>query len=464
MGNTEVMVKENEDNLLFEGEKRQKTFSDFDLFKLDEFANRLTASITAFLKVSKEPYVLSLNSRYGGGKTTFLEMWENSIKEECNVIYINSWETDFDDEPLIPILSSIMAFVEKTAPESKIKSTLSKGLGLVALAGDNFLHTKIGVRFEDIVKAMEGEQNIIKAGEELYKTYHFKRKAYAILKDQLAKFAEEKPLIIMVDELDRVRPSYSVKFLEAIKHIFSAEGVCFVIAIDREQLKNSVKQLYGDIDFENYYRRFVTREVNLPYPRGEYIEQYAQVEIEKFLETQAANKENLPFEAASKKMIHYHVKHLSEAFRFSPREVNHWLKLFLQFSAVQKSESRIIRDAWVWTALFLSAICIKDKSFYHDFGQEKLTFNMVDDFLSEKVQDQKFLRELRFRFSEVLLNDDNKKALKEFFKQILSVDEEAVEKHISSCCERIGGYHSVPSDSVVNSVYKKMELWLPFID
>ena len=101
----------------------------------------------------------------------------------------------------------------------------------------------------------------------LYKSYGFKKAAYDALKTALASYVktlDKKPFIILVDELDRVRPSYSVKFLEAIKHIFAVQGICFVLAVDKEQLKKSVKQLYGDIDFENYYMRFITREATLP--------------------------------------------------------------------------------------------------------------------------------------------------------------------------------------------------------
>jgi len=54
-----------------------------------------------------------------------------------------------------------------------------------------------------------------------------------------------KPVIFVVDELDRCRPPYALELLEKIKHLFSVEGLVFVLAIDRQQLGESVRCLYG---------------------------------------------------------------------------------------------------------------------------------------------------------------------------------------------------------------------------
>ena len=64
-------------------------------------------------------------------------------------------------------------------------------------------------------------------------------------------------IVVMIDELDRCRPDYAVRFLETVKHIFEVDHVAFVIAMNREQLVESVRDVYGaGFDAENYLERF----------------------------------------------------------------------------------------------------------------------------------------------------------------------------------------------------------------
>ena len=67
-----------------------------------------------------------------------------------------------------------------------------------------------------------------------------------------------------MDELDRARPDYAVRFLETLKHFFQTKGIIFILAVDKAHLESSVKSLYGsDINFPEYYRKFVHRNVSL---------------------------------------------------------------------------------------------------------------------------------------------------------------------------------------------------------
>ena len=56
-----------------------------------------------------------------------------------------------------------------------------------------------------------------------------------------------------------------MKLLERVKHFFSVDGICFVIATDEKNLPQAVKTLYGqDVDGELYLRKFFDFEFNLP--------------------------------------------------------------------------------------------------------------------------------------------------------------------------------------------------------
>ena len=53
------------------------------------------------------------------------------------------------------------------------------------------------------------------------------------------------PLIFIIDELDRCKPSFALSVLECMKHVFSANGVCFVLVTNLVELTAMVKHTYG---------------------------------------------------------------------------------------------------------------------------------------------------------------------------------------------------------------------------
>ena len=74
-------------------------------------------------------------------------------------------------------------------------------------------------------------------------------------------------MIVMIDELDRCRPTYAIELLEVAKHLFSVDHIVFVLAINRTELAHSIQAIYGDrFDAEGYLRRFFDIDFQLPEP------------------------------------------------------------------------------------------------------------------------------------------------------------------------------------------------------
>ena len=78
----------------------------------------------------------------------------------------------------------------------------------------------------------------------------------------------DKPLVLIVDELDRCKPTYAVDMLETVKHVFDVKNVLFVLTVNRAQLDRSAAVLYGSAsDPESYFSRFF--DVDLSLPKGD---------------------------------------------------------------------------------------------------------------------------------------------------------------------------------------------------
>lgn len=241
-----------------------------------KFANFLTALINNY----SNGFVLSINGAWGTGKTIFLHQWEQQLKDKgFRVTIFNAWDNDYFDEPTLAILSQFRHFFDEEKPlpqkaiswwkaiqnvpqialRGAIKKNLSDRIGEEAInqisdtftsSNENDLHYRDG----DIVKYFSQRIEFIQFQNALI---NFAHEIFEV---------EEKPLVFIIDELDRCTPSYAVEVLEKIKHLFSIPNIIFCIAVDKEQLKRSIQGHFGSFQFngEEYLRRFFDVELDLP--------------------------------------------------------------------------------------------------------------------------------------------------------------------------------------------------------
>jgi len=238
-------------------------------------------ALTNVVNTYADGFVMAVNNEWGAGKTTFIKMWKQQLKNEgFETLYFNAWENDFQDDVIIALLSELKelrdegsekfdsvlknaaTFLRKVAP-AVIKGAASKAIGDDAVS--------------DIVEAVT-TYTTAEVEEEL-KAFSEKKKGIQDFRKSLEAFVEkvnsDKPVIFFIDELDRCRPDYAVRVLERIKHLFSVPGIVFVLSIDKEQLGHAVCGYYGsdNINATEYLRRFIDLEYSIPEPNQlEYIE------------------------------------------------------------------------------------------------------------------------------------------------------------------------------------------------
>ncbi|HHQ4736426.1 P-loop NTPase fold protein [Aeromonas veronii] len=221
-------------------------------------------------------YVLNLNAEWGAGKTWFIKRWYMELKAHYPTVYIDAWQQDFSDDPLLTVISSIIeqlrdATGNKVAIPDGIKSKL---LGLLKVGGKLVLKSAIKkAGWEDSDFSVEGEDadNLV---DTLCSNHKERYESIQYLKQEIRQWVEgavglsegelDYPAFILIDELDRCRPTYAVEMLETIKHIFDIQGVVFVLATDTEQLQHAIKVIYGEgFDAQNYLGRFFQRRFTL---------------------------------------------------------------------------------------------------------------------------------------------------------------------------------------------------------
>jgi hypothetical protein len=254
-------------------------------------------------------FVLNLNADWGFGKTYFLKNLSIDLKNrQHQIVYFDAWKNDFSDKPMLGFISEINDALSSFLKEDESKATtvrkgvidkLSKLKNSAAPLMAGFLAKQlVGASFDQIEDLFDDEpedkpsvrkdsnnveKDVAKTVSSITtKAAEFALKEHINTKDSIEKFkvnlkdlvdyiqteTEFKlPLFILVDELDRCRPSYAIELLETIKHLFDVEGVYFIVATASHQLSHSVNAVYGNnFESKRYLNRFFDQVYQLSTP------------------------------------------------------------------------------------------------------------------------------------------------------------------------------------------------------
>ena len=251
-----------------------------DPFKNDLLRRKEPAEVLTHLVGSIEgPCVMAVDAAWGAGKTTFLKMWSQHLRNQrFPVVVFNAWETDFSGDPFIALSTELTEGLHEYTDEplaTKINDTkkvakevLRRAVpGVIRVATANILD--VGPLLEkEVGQALasyaEGRLSEYKEAQKSVKAF---RRVLQDMAMTLAQSKENRPLIVVIDELDRCRPSYAVELLEVAKHLFAVDHIVFVLAVNRSELAHSIRALYGSgFDAEGYLLRFFDVDFRLPDP------------------------------------------------------------------------------------------------------------------------------------------------------------------------------------------------------
>ena len=222
-----------------------------DLLAREGIATRLTNLVAT----QEEPLTISLHGQWGTGKTFMLRRWQKDIENRgFRAIYFNAWEDDFCDDPLLAFIGQLSEYFKETGLKALAEKAAQIAIPLIRENLLGLLRASTGITI--------AAEKLAQSGESLLETYHKQRATKDELKKHLATLADKvavetgHPLVFIIDELDRCRPTFAIELLERVKHIFDVPHIVFVFGLNRDELCKSLKSVYEEIDADVYLRRF----------------------------------------------------------------------------------------------------------------------------------------------------------------------------------------------------------------
>ncbi|MEM7759266.1 MAG: P-loop NTPase fold protein, partial [Cyanobacteria bacterium P01_A01_bin.40] len=227
--------------------------------------------------------VLAIDAPWGEGKTTFIKMWRGMLaQEEIQSIYFDAFENDYQEDSFLAIAAEIYSIIDdgKETIKSQFKEkTVSalKTLGRVGLR-IGIKTVTAGVLDETVFEDTNTIKDVSKEASDLVDSYVSQRldnvkqdkqnlKDFRQTLDNLASSISNnnKPLVFIIDELDRCKPPFALAILENIKHLYSVKNIVFVLVMNRTQIEESVRCEYGSgVEASKYLQKFVHLWATLP--------------------------------------------------------------------------------------------------------------------------------------------------------------------------------------------------------
>ena len=223
-----------------------------DILQREEFIDRVLTIINS-CKEQPRSLSFSIDSGWGYGKSFILDRVQEQLADDWIVLRYDSWKYDYYEEPLVALVSSISDQLQEHSSgiDPKLIRSIAETAADMALdaaamaAGPNALLVKLaGNAAKKVCKKIQAAKKAARS----YDKYSSLKKNLSIIQELLRKIGETKPVVLMIDELDRCLPAYQIKVLERIHHVVNESNNVVVYALNPNQLSETIKQIYGGND------------------------------------------------------------------------------------------------------------------------------------------------------------------------------------------------------------------------
>ena len=227
--------------------------------------------------------VIVVDGEWSTGKSVFVRQWAGLLRRRGHpVVFFDAFVHDHLDDAFFPLFGSLLgaasspeggvfdAFREKLVESATrvarampwVAADLALGAATGGLVRGSDVRTAIPEAGADGTVSGMIEARLKDVQDHLGCVEEF-RNAIANAVDEASERDARSPLVFIVDELDRCRPEYALRLLERLKHVFAADGVCFVLVTHLGELARMAQHAYGIKHGDAYLQKFYHYRLNI---------------------------------------------------------------------------------------------------------------------------------------------------------------------------------------------------------
>lgn len=250
-----------------------------DIFRRTQIAERMCDVICTSDAKIISPVVI--NGPWGCGKTVHAQRMIKILSSPKYVsshkcVYWNAAISDYAEHPLPHFVALLYKFI-KDSQQKDFQGAALELCGNLAPAiakslAIGIISNKFGVDVDKVMRDYTALKELRENNSEFHKALELSQEAcneasrVRAARKLLDFVRDDKELVIIIDELDRCRPTFALELLETIKYLFDYDKCKFVFIMNSKLLVSSISKMYGlnDNDAEHYLNKYVKINFVLP--------------------------------------------------------------------------------------------------------------------------------------------------------------------------------------------------------
>lgn len=419
--------------------------------------NKNLRAMMKFLATIDGQFVMNLDDSWGAGKTVFLKQLEYianhkehdesiegissdeivDFKEHIEVVYYNAWEHDLYNTPLESLLYNLLMYFANIDNEKmqgeKVRKDVTKVLKNMGMIGIGMTIKQIAGGIIEFMEEACTEKNPVSTITSIDKKRELINELVGILLE-----GSDKRILIIIDELDRCKPTYAVEMLEIIKHFFNESNIIFMFGSNKKELSETIKKQYGNnFDGFKYLNRFFDFEFKLP-----------KVDLKKYIETKYQCFEWSDF-------FSWQGTNLIETcifFDFTMRDTDRYMTICEQCQKFWTSPgNRYFKDLFIEHAIlpYMIGLRLYSGEEYKEFINKNGLDRFIEFFRKNEAQNNRMLDIGRGECEEIELEDRVTNVYYEFCGCIRNEKVDGVSDSVRTAIENINDVLTMMSDYTV---------------
>ena len=338
-----------------------QTDSENDVLNFTPLAKQITKGILSYItKEETKSLILSIEGKWGSGKTTFINFIKQQLEADNNKEY-----DIFTFQPwlITNIEQIIKVFFDELTKVIIHNSKCSQGAKLNDIKKD--LKTLVSIIAPDKVVISGGD--IFQMEWDINNRLKEKEKILDEIKKDINTNLKElnKKIIIVIDDIDRLTDDETALIFRLVKGIADFDNIIYILLYDKEIVSKSLQKLKSE-DGERYLEKIVQYPVTIPKATASVLEQYLIKELKEIDNTVSLNKETeLP-------IIIKYIKNL--------RQIKQLIN-FLSFEFQVVKQDVNLRDF-----LIISIIKLQNYSLYEYIKNNSDKFFIPDNIYNDKEE------------------------------------------------------------------------------
>lgn len=242
--------------------------------------SRYATALTDFIQDCETPITIGIQGDWGVGKTSLLNMVNDRLANAkygdrmYPVIYFNTWQyaqLDQEDHLTVAMLNDIVERIRElnSAPASAKEKAgdILKSVGSMAASlGNQMVKNKTGV---DVQQGIDEARSDGKATPAFLEVMHLMVEYKKQFRDLVETFMEDKDersrLVIMIDDLDRIRPARALDLLSSVKNFLDVPYCVFVLAVDYSVIQRGVEAKLGTAERKQHGKSYFDKIIQVPF-------------------------------------------------------------------------------------------------------------------------------------------------------------------------------------------------------